>query len=100
MGKQSEVIRNKHLEMVSFNFNISMVLLIVVECVQELSARLILQQSTNELSVVSRALPAYPELQDMLSHWGQCALCSQPFLTTWLECVQFINTRKVSAHSA
>ncbi|XP_052388510.1 leucine-rich repeat-containing protein 69 [Carassius gibelio] len=61
---------------------------------KELSARLILQQSTNKLSVVSRALPAYPELQDMLSHWGQCALCSQPFLTTWLECVQFINTRK------
>uniref|UniRef100_A0A671P0T3 Leucine-rich repeat-containing protein 69-like n=1 Tax=Sinocyclocheilus anshuiensis TaxID=1608454 RepID=A0A671P0T3_9TELE len=61
---------------------------------KELSARLTLQQSTNKLSVVSRALPAYPELQDMLSHWGQCALCSQPFLTTWLECVQFINTRK------
>jgi len=37
----------------------------------------------------------YPDLQDMLSHWGQCALCSQPFLTTWLECVQFINTKKV-----
>ncbi|XP_051729050.1 leucine-rich repeat-containing protein 69 [Ctenopharyngodon idella] len=61
---------------------------------KELSARLILQESTNRFSVVSRALPMYPELQDMLSQWGQCVLCSQPFLTTWLECVQFINTKK------
>nr|XP_005159720.1 leucine-rich repeat-containing protein 69 isoform X1 [Danio rerio] len=61
---------------------------------KELSARLILQESTNILSAVYRSLPMYPELQDMLSHWSQCALCSQPFLTTWLECVQFINTRK------
>ncbi|CAM4632403.1 unnamed protein product [Leuciscus chuanchicus] len=61
---------------------------------KELSARLILQESTNSFSVVSRALPMYPDLQDVLSHWGQCDLCSQPFLTTWLECVQFINTKK------
>ncbi|KAG1947096.1 leucine-rich repeat-containing protein [Pimephales promelas] len=65
-----------------------------VLALKELSARLILQESTNSFSVLSRALPMYPDLQDMLSHWGQCALCSQPFLTTWLECVQFINTKK------
>ncbi|KAI2652774.1 Leucine-rich repeat-containing protein 69 [Labeo rohita] len=45
-----------------------------------------LMESIQEKEVLS--------LKDMLSHWGQCALCSQPFLTTWLECVQFINTRK------
>ncbi|XP_051519034.1 leucine-rich repeat-containing protein 69 isoform X1 [Myxocyprinus asiaticus] len=67
---------------------------------KELSARLILKESTNKFSVVSKALPIYPELQDLLSQWGQCALCAQPFLTTWLECVQFINLWKVFAHSA
>ncbi|ROK35823.1 Leucine-rich repeat-containing protein 69 [Anabarilius grahami] len=66
---------------------------------KELSARLILQESTNRFSVVSRALPTYPELQDMLSQWGQCVLCSQPFLTTWLECVHFINTKKADHRS-
>ncbi|KAA0710481.1 Leucine-rich repeat-containing protein 69 [Triplophysa tibetana] len=61
---------------------------------KELSARLILREGTHKFSVLSRALPYYPKLQDLLSHWGQCAVCSEPFLTTWLECVQFINLRK------
>uniref|UniRef100_A0AAY5EJI6 Leucine rich repeat containing 69 n=1 Tax=Electrophorus electricus TaxID=8005 RepID=A0AAY5EJI6_ELEEL len=37
-------------------------------------------ENLNKLSVVSRAL--------------SCALCLQPFLTTWVECVQFINLQK------
>ncbi|XP_049331302.1 leucine-rich repeat-containing protein 69 isoform X2 [Astyanax mexicanus] len=61
---------------------------------KELAARLILKEGMNKLSVLSRALPLYPDLQTMLSRWGRCALCFQRFLTTWLECVQFINLRK------
>ncbi|XP_076864671.1 leucine-rich repeat-containing protein 69 isoform X2 [Brachyhypopomus gauderio] len=61
---------------------------------KEHAARFVLKEVLNKLSVVFRALPLYPDLQSTLSHWHRCALCLQPFLTTWLECVQFINLRK------
>ncbi|KAL6456852.1 hypothetical protein MHYP_G00338150 [Metynnis hypsauchen] len=61
---------------------------------KELAARLILKEDLSKSSVVSRALRFSPDLQTMLSRWGRCAVCFQPFHTTWLECVQFINLRK------
>uniref|UniRef100_A0A3P8YL83 Leucine rich repeat containing 69 n=1 Tax=Esox lucius TaxID=8010 RepID=A0A3P8YL83_ESOLU len=61
---------------------------------KELAARLILVEGRSRFSKVHKALVHYPELALMLSEWGRCALCLQPFLTTWLECVVFINLRK------
>ncbi|XP_030644367.1 leucine-rich repeat-containing protein 69 [Chanos chanos] len=61
---------------------------------KEHAARIVLKEDMNKFSVVARSLPLYPELAHMLSHRGKCALCFQPFLTTWLECVQFINLKK------
>ncbi|KAL2080441.1 hypothetical protein ACEWY4_024234 [Coilia grayii] len=61
---------------------------------KELAARKALLESSDKWSVVQRALALYPELASMLSEWGRCAVCHKPFLTTWLECVQFINLKR------
>uniref|UniRef100_A0A8C7GUJ3 Leucine-rich repeat-containing protein 69 n=1 Tax=Oncorhynchus kisutch TaxID=8019 RepID=A0A8C7GUJ3_ONCKI len=61
---------------------------------KELSARQILVEDKNRLGVVHRALSYHPGLSLLLADWGSCSLCLQPFLTTWLECVRFINLRK------
>ncbi|KAG9355504.1 hypothetical protein JZ751_000342 [Albula glossodonta] len=61
---------------------------------EEQAARLILMDSRKECSLLREALQLRPALAAILSHGGSCALCSQAFLTTWLECVQFISLRK------
>ncbi|KAK3508452.1 hypothetical protein QTP70_029429 [Hemibagrus guttatus] len=61
---------------------------------KELAARFILKEHLNKLSVVSRASLLLPNIQTMLSQFGRCAVCFEPFLTTWVECVQFISLRK------
>lgn len=38
----------------------------------------------------------YPELKRVLSNAGYCALCGQPFLHSWLQCVQFLPVKEVS----
>ncbi|KAG5264520.1 hypothetical protein AALO_G00255150 [Alosa alosa] len=67
---------------------------IEVLSLKELAAREVLMEKRNQCSVVHRTLPLYPELVSMLSQWGWCAVCHKPFLTTWLECVQFVNLKK------
>ncbi|XP_041933130.1 leucine-rich repeat-containing protein 69 isoform X1 [Alosa sapidissima] len=66
---------------------------IEVLSLKELAAREVLMEKRNQCSVVHRTLPLYPELVSMLSQWGWCAVCHKPFLTTWLECVQFVNLK-------
>ncbi|XP_064204205.1 leucine-rich repeat-containing protein 69 isoform X1 [Anguilla rostrata] len=61
---------------------------------KEQAARLILMECRRERSVLRRALALHPAVADALSLAGRCALCSQAFLTTWLECVRFVNLRK------
>ncbi|KAJ8334299.1 hypothetical protein SKAU_G00399380 [Synaphobranchus kaupii] len=61
---------------------------------KEQAARLILMESQSECSLLHRALALHPAVADMLSLAGRCAVCSQAFLTTWLECVQFVNLKK------
>ncbi|XP_067112357.1 leucine-rich repeat-containing protein 69 [Osmerus mordax] len=61
---------------------------------KELAARLILVEDRDQFSVVHEALLCHPTLASTLQGWGLCGLCSLPFLTTWLECVQFINLHK------
>ncbi|KAG7458135.1 hypothetical protein MATL_G00234900 [Megalops atlanticus] len=61
---------------------------------KELAARLVLAECRRRPSFFCEALRLYPALADVLSQGGSCALCSQRFLTTWLECVQFVSLRK------
>lgn len=43
------------------------------------------------------AIESYPETKDKLSKAKKCALCSKPFLSEWLECVQFVPPSKVKS---
>lgn len=62
---------------------------------QEHVARFILKEHLNKSSMVSRTSLLLPDIETTLSGFGRCAVCFEPFLTTWVECVQFINLRKV-----
>ncbi|XP_045915029.1 leucine-rich repeat-containing protein 69 isoform X2 [Micropterus dolomieu] len=61
---------------------------------KELVARFVLQENRNMSSLVHRMLHHYPLLTTLLASGSCCALCLGPFLTTWLECVHFVNLKK------
>ncbi|XP_039676104.1 leucine-rich repeat-containing protein 69 isoform X2 [Perca fluviatilis] len=61
---------------------------------KELVARFVLREDRNRSSLVHRMLPHYPLLTALLANGSCCAVCLDPFLTTWLECVHFINLKK------
>ncbi|XP_026202870.1 leucine-rich repeat-containing protein 69 [Anabas testudineus] len=61
---------------------------------KELVARFVLSEDRNRSSLVHRMLPHYPSLSALLASGSCCAVCLGPFLTTWLECVHFVNLRK------
>lgn len=46
-------------------------------------------------SFVKRTIRHYPKVQEMLQYASECAVCGQSFLNTWLECVHFVDARKV-----
>ena len=44
---------------------------------------------------MKRFIRHYPKVQEMLQFATDCAVCGQSFLNTWLECVHFVDARKV-----
>ena len=38
----------------------------------------------------------FPGVREMLSQASRCAVCSEAFLNTWLECVKFVKADSVS----
>ncbi|XP_055013595.1 leucine-rich repeat-containing protein 69 [Boleophthalmus pectinirostris] len=62
---------------------------------KELVARFVLHEDRNKSSLVHKTLPYYPNLITLLAKGSYCSLCLKPILTTWLECVHFVNLRKV-----
>ena len=46
-------------------------------------------------SHVKMSIKCYPKIQEMLQYSSDCAVCGDSFLNTWLECVQFVDARKV-----
>ncbi|KAK2921106.1 hypothetical protein Q8A73_000591 [Channa argus] len=62
---------------------------------KELVARFVLWEDRNSSSLVHKMLSHYPYLSALLASGSCCALCSSPFLTTWLECVHFVSLRKL-----
>lgn len=62
---------------------------------KELTGRFIstaLKDSTSDMRV---QIKFYPELEEMLKSTLSCAVCGEPFLNTWLECVQFVDGKKM-----
>ncbi|XP_068721762.1 leucine-rich repeat-containing protein 69-like [Montipora capricornis] len=66
-----------------------------VLALKEISARLVLKELKNGRSYVKRFIRHYPKVQEMLQFATDCAVCGQSFLNTWLECVHFVDARKV-----
>lgn len=62
---------------------------------QELVARFVLQEDQNKFSLVHMMLSRYPDVSALLAGSSSCAFCQRPFLTTRLECVHFVNLKKV-----
>ena len=46
-------------------------------------------------SYVKLSVRHYPKIQEMLQYSSECAVCGESFLNTWLECVHFVDARKV-----
>lgn len=43
-----------------------------------------------------QAIKWYPQIKDLISQARTCAICGKSFLTTWLECVEFVPPNKAS----
>lgn len=48
--------------------------------------------SDSNLEVIVQSMP---EVRDTLAQAGKCLVCEGPFINSWLECVQFVQARKV-----
>jgi len=46
-------------------------------------------------SYVRRFIRHFPKIQEMLQYSSECAVCGESFLNTWLECVHFVDAKKV-----
>ena len=47
-------------------------------------------------AVLMATVEKIPEIKQLLSYIGQCALCGGPFVNSWLDCVEFVHTKNVS----
>ncbi|XP_039248635.2 leucine-rich repeat-containing protein 69-like [Styela clava] len=73
---------------------------------KELVARFIMKNIKDKSSILRHEIRDFPAAREMLSQASKCAVCSDAFLNTWLECVKFISTssekeikiRKCSQH--
>jgi Leucine-rich repeat (LRR) protein len=66
-----------------------------VLCLREIAARVVLKSLKDRTSVTRVHLRFHPEIRKSLSAAQKCPICGESFLNTWLECVQFINSKKV-----
>ncbi|XP_049975288.1 leucine-rich repeat-containing protein 69 [Alexandromys fortis] len=61
---------------------------------REIAARFVLGQLEEKNHLIMNAIEHYPETKDKLSKARRCVLCRKPFLSEWLECVQFVSPSK------
>ncbi|XP_006159629.1 leucine-rich repeat-containing protein 69 isoform X3 [Tupaia chinensis] len=61
---------------------------------QELTSRFVMDQLEEKNPLLMNAIDSYPQVRDIISPGKKCAICGKPFLTIWLECVQFIHPSK------
>uniref|UniRef100_A0AAV2KB07 Disease resistance R13L4/SHOC-2-like LRR domain-containing protein n=1 Tax=Knipowitschia caucasica TaxID=637954 RepID=A0AAV2KB07_KNICA len=64
-----------------------------VVSLKELVARFVLHEDRNKSSLIHKTLPNYPNCVTLLAKSCYCTSCLRPILTTWLECVLFINLK-------
>uniref|UniRef100_A0A2K6GBD3 Leucine rich repeat containing 69 n=1 Tax=Propithecus coquereli TaxID=379532 RepID=A0A2K6GBD3_PROCO len=57
---------------------------------QEITLRFIMHQLAEENPLLMHVLEWYPEVRNKISQEKICAVCEKPFLTPWLECVEFV----------
>eukprot|EP00794_Sanderia_malayensis_P019072 gene19072-20987_t len=62
---------------------------------KELTARFILTSLKDSSSYLRMKIMYNQVAQNMLSAASDCAVCGNPFLNTWLECVRFVDSAKV-----
>lgn len=62
---------------------------------KELTVRAIVTMTQDTKSPLRVEVKQYPELQGILKMALTCFVCGGPFLNTWLECVQFVEARKL-----
>lgn len=43
-----------------------------------------------------QAIAWYPQVRNTISRGRKCTICGKSFLTTWLECVEFVPPSKVN----
>ncbi|XP_075438949.1 leucine-rich repeat-containing protein 69 isoform X2 [Ascaphus truei] len=63
---------------------------------KEITARLILSHLKSTDSVLREKIKEHPKVRTILSNTNVCALCGQEFLDIWLECVKFVDVKKLS----
>ncbi|XP_069847142.1 leucine-rich repeat-containing protein 69 isoform X2 [Dipodomys merriami] len=61
---------------------------------REITARFIMNQLEEKNSFIMHAIEEYPDIKDKISKGKRCVICGKSFLTTWLECVQFVSPSK------
>jgi len=62
---------------------------------KEMAARFILTSLRDSSSLLRIEVKYNQKAQDILSSAKECCICGKPFLDTWLECVRFVDARKV-----
>ena len=62
---------------------------------KEIVARAVINMSHDCASILKNQLQHSPEAQSILKMALNCFVCGGPFLNTWLECVQFVDTRNI-----
>ncbi|XP_054985145.1 leucine-rich repeat-containing protein 69 isoform X2 [Sorex araneus] len=61
---------------------------------QEITARFIMNQLEEKNSFLMKAIEWYPQIKDKIAHAKTCVICGKPFLTVWLECIEFVPPNK------
>ncbi|XP_023381554.1 leucine-rich repeat-containing protein 69 isoform X2 [Pteropus alecto] len=61
---------------------------------QEITSRFIMNQLAEKNPFLMQAIAWYPQVRNTISRGRKCTICGKSFLTTWLECVEFVPPSK------
>ncbi|XP_024428268.2 leucine-rich repeat-containing protein 69 isoform X1 [Desmodus rotundus] len=61
---------------------------------QEITSRFIMNQLAEKDPFLMQAIEGYPEVRNTISKGRRCSICGELFLTTWMECVEFVSPSK------
>ncbi|XP_053414821.1 leucine-rich repeat-containing protein 69 isoform X1 [Nycticebus coucang] len=57
---------------------------------QEITSRFLMRKLEEQNPYLIQALQWYPKVKKIIAQRKKCIVCGKPFITPWLECVQFI----------